>query len=213
MVRFFEDGLGTLHQDAIYPLRESEDDEEGNGVRYEDRGERYSAIVLPVAADGLLNTFDTKLIKACNRGIENDIFGVIGPDPADVRPDGPLFHRHLRVCVYGTSYSSYIRVIAVPVMPTWRGCIQLDWLNTALDEVSKYLRGTEDTRLGIPSFWRGPELDPVDWTRIRSVINDRLGPTDCKVFAFPPVGFPNGYAASEVLPEPAFEDSDIDDDD
>lgn len=171
-------------QAGASPCYDNELAEHREGEGYD--SPRFSAIVVPLAADGSLNTIEDGYIRYWSREWKNKVSAFAEKNRDNLAGAKGMYVQHFG---YSRGLGCHsVCIVGIPVQPLKSGVLQYAWLEAGLktlrNDCQSGRRGW--TELALADVIR-PEDKGIRWSVVKGIIEEVFGDWSGKLYVYPPL--------------------------
>ena len=164
---------------------------------------RFDAIVIPIAADGRLNTTEDGYVGYWSREWKDKVRKFTEENKGNLAE--AKGKRIMHFILTRGNHCNPLYVIGIPVKPLKSGVLQYAWVEAALERLRKFI---QDERLrwdgvAIANLIQSREDKGIEWPVVKGIIEKVFGDWNGKLYVYPPASEPGneGRAEDERLAE------------
>lgn len=145
---------------------------------------RFNAIVIPIAADGSLNTIEDGYVRYWSREWKDKIRKFTEENRGNLAEAKGKYILHFTF-TRGNHYSS-LYVIGIPVQPLKSGVLQYAWVEAALESLHKFIRDELHRwdGIAIANLIRSREDKGIEWPVVKGIIEKVFGDWNGKLYVY-----------------------------
>ena len=158
---------------------------------------RFNAIVIPIAADGSLNTIEDGYVRYWSRDWKDKVCKFAEENRGNLAEAKGKYILHFTF-TRGSNYNS-LYVIGIPVKPLKSGVLQYAWVESVLESLRKDiqvgLHGLDS--MAIANLIQSREDKRIEWPVVKGIIEKVFGGWSGKLYVYPPVSEPGNEGRTE----------------
>ena len=147
---------------------------------------RFNAIVIPIAADGRLNTTEDGYVGYWSREWKDKVRKFTEENIGNLAEAKGKCILHFTLT--RGSHCNQLYVVGIPVQPLKSGVLQYAWVESALENLRKYIRDGlfRWGSMAIANLIRSREDKGIEWPVVKGIIEKVFGDWNGKLYVYPP---------------------------